>query len=1014
MALLKIFLFGSPRFELDGVPLRFGLRKVEALLVYLVVNGRRQSRDKLIDLFYPDFDRERSFANFRHDLAVLKKTIGDGQLHIDRHDIEMTPGDSLWVDVREFRLLATRSSDGQDAERSLIAAESMYLGEFLAGFHLDGCETFDEWRFFENEALKSIYTSVLERIVTLFSDRKDYGHAIEYGNKWIAHDPFDEAAHRALMRLHDARGERAAALRQYKRCKEVLARELDSEPGAETEALWRAIRNGKTQPRVSDVSHAPGIGTSTPRRRTNLRAPLTAFIGRKSDYAAVTDLLERDKVRLLTLTGTGGVGKTRLALEAAEGTAKAFEHGVFFVQLAPVSVPDRVVSAIAAALQIGELSAESGQIAADQSSDRRQFERLRDYLELKRMLLILDNFEHLLGAGPTVSELLRVCPKLKILATSREPLHLGGEHVYTVRPLETPIPGAVFESIIQCEAVQLFYERAQAVKHSFTVDRENADEVAKICVWLDGLPLAIELAAARMGIFSLSSLLERLYERSELPGESLLDLPERQRTLERVIDWSFELLAEDQQRVFRRLAVFAGDFSVATAHAICARDEERESVDVSSTLIALYEKNLIAKRENAYESRFFMLQTIGEYASRKLVEAGENEETHGRMVHEYVYFLERMESRMYGAEWKEAFDAIDAEYDNIRSVLRRLLQRRERNLGVRCAAALGWYWFRTAQFSEGSRWLEQFNLLAREEDPPAPRAKLLYHLGWIQFCLGMFLDDPKVVEYLKKSVSLWRTANDPWWLARTLARTAAVEQAFSLRGKDTLFSVDEGPGESVALARNTGDPWLISYCLVFNRLYAEAEDRGSRLRDLDEALRLARKARDSFLECRVLLALGFVYLQESEQARDLDACIKWFLMALEEARKIGDTWSQIDISWHLGVAYWHKGEIDESKKVTREGLLIAVDFGARAYCGYLVGLLEMCARKEGKWIRATRLWGAAAKLLDKRVKSFDQSFTAEEAKRRPYLLDNETGAALWDEGQAMTLDELVTCSLLED
>jgi predicted ATPase/class 3 adenylate cyclase len=493
---------------------------------------------------------------------------------------------------------------------------------------------------------------------------------------------------------------------------------------------------------------APGLPSEFPPLRTleghpnNLPLQPTLLVGREGEVAEVAERLGGEEVRLLTLTGPGGTGKTRLALQAGADLLEEFDDGVFFVSLATITHPELVPSTIAGSLGLRESAGQS------------LTETLEGYLHHKHLLLILDNFEQVLEGAPLVGELLGTCPELKVLATSRIPLRLYGEQEYPVPPLELPdlVRLPPLERLTQYEAVRLFVERAKAVKPDFEVTNDNASAVAEICVHLDGLPLAIELAAARTKLLPPQALLSRLGNRLKLLKGGATNLPARQRTLRATIDWSYELLDEDEKTLFGRLSVFAGGSTLEAIEEICDPQGELEALEVVGSLL---EKSLLRREERAGgESRFVMLETIQEYAREKLEESGEAEETRRRHAEHYLALTETAEPELLGADQGRWMRRLGTEFANLREAHAWSLEPGEgegrAGMRLRLAAAL-WRFWAAQRFEEGKVWLQT----ALERDTggfPALRAKALGALGFI---LLFQHDYERAMDALEEAIALY-------------------------------------------------------------------------------------------------------------------------------------------------------------------------------------------------------------------------------------------------------------------
>ena len=701
---LRLRLLGGLAVTLGDTPVR-GLvtTKAQALLAYLAVTGRSHPREALAALLWGDMPEEDARTSLRQVLSNLHKLLGS-HLVIDRQTVAFDRQSRYWLDVTAFLSLlqGARSRAGLGRRRRLREAVGLYRGDFLEGFFVRDAPDFDEWAAGQRERLRQLALEALDDLASHHAARGEYAAGGDYLERLLELDPWRENAHRKRMLMLAYSDRRDEALHQYHVCRRVLTDDLGEEPSQETTALYKQIRAGTLE--------APPPPRPPP---NNLAVQPTSLLGRDAELSRIADLLEDPACRLLTLVGPGGVGKTRLALEVAERVFDDFEDGVYFVSLAPIRDTELVATSITQILGIQD------------SPGRSLVDRLKDRLRNKRTLLLLDNFEHLLPAAPLVSDHLASCPQLQVLVTSRAVLHLRAEQEFAVPLLALPDLRRLPEPALleQYAAVALFIQRARAVRPDFAVTGENAAVVAEICHRLDGLPLAIELAAARVKLMSPPALLARLPAaagpQGSPPGQHRLavlaggaaDMPRRQRMLRDTIAWSSDLLSDAEQQLFRCLSVYTGGCTLEAAEAVCT---PADGLDVLEGLASLVDKSLVLRQEQPDgEVRFAMLETIREYAL-------EQREAHGeravprRHAEYYLHLAETAAAQLRGPRQATWMDRLEADLDNIRAALRWYREQHVAAEGLRLACALIWFWWTRGPRSEGRTWLQQFAALAEQ------------------------------------------------------------------------------------------------------------------------------------------------------------------------------------------------------------------------------------------------------------------------------------------------------------
>ena len=739
---------------------------------------------------------------------------------------------------------------------------------------------------------------------------------------------------------------------------------------------------GLEEPRRAALRETPS-GVSPRGSVTNLPAPPTPLVGREPEVQAVKDLIGKESVRLVTLTGPGGVGKTRLALAVAGDLTGSFADGVSFVPLTESRDERQLVSKIAQTLGVRD------------SSTTSLLESVKQYLRKNSMLLLLDNFEQLIASAPLVTELLRCSPDLKICVTSREALRLSGEHEFPVRVLPFPDPERSVrpEELGAYGAVRLFVERAHAVNPGFALSAQNGRAVAEICARLDGLPLAIELAAARIKLFSPQALLARLQSRLALLAGGARDLPARQQTMRDAIAWSYHLLSTDEQALFRRLAVFAGGSTIPAAEAVC-----QPARNALEGLTSLVDKSLLSSEEQLDgEPRFQMLQTIREFGQEALGATGEAETLRERHADFFLTLALQIGPHLSDPSPETWLDRLEAEHDNLRAALEWLTARRQAEPGLRLAVSLWRFWDMRSYFREGRERLEQLLALPESRAATALRLKGLYAAGVLAETQGDYASGRRCFE---EHLQINRAMGDTWGIANTLNNLGIL----ALRQSDHaaasgLFE------ESFALWRELDNrpAMALSLSNLGNVAHAQGDHAGARALH-EQSIALFKELRD-----QQGVALGLGHLGDVARAQDDPAAARaLYRESLGLFQKLGNKWGAANVLTELGEVALDQEDTLFAHQVFEESLVLFGDLGdRRGLVRSLEGYAELAAH-DGQAERAFRLAGAADALrqaLGAPPAPADQARLEQRLRSARQKLGERASSELWREGRAMTIEQ---------
>jgi predicted ATPase/DNA-binding SARP family transcriptional activator len=1023
---MEIRLLGPFGVTVGGVPVEekaWTRRKAKLLVKLLALQPHhRMHREQLMEALWPEQEPESAADGLYKALYVARKALGpEGSrlLATEGQQIVMSASGGLWVDAEAFEQAAhgASSASGAGAVGALESALALYTGDLLVE------DIYEDWAAGRREQLRSLRIDLLSNLARIEEARGQYDRSVERLRELVAADSVNEDAHRRLMKLYAGMGQRHLALRQYQLCCEALRRDLDAEPERATIALHERVVAGDV-PELPSIDPAAGVAPTavSPKAEpaadvaqepppSNLPRPITSFVGRSR---AVTDVRRALEVsRLVTLLGPGGVGKTRLALESAAGSHAEFPDGIWFVDLSPARDETAAMAAVAAAIGVREAK---GQTVADS---------VRAALSNKRALLVFDNCEQVVEAGAAIiDDLLQKCSTPRVLATSREPLGVAGEAVWRVPSLSLPRHdrGASVDDLLEFEATRLFLDRVRLADASFDVTDAITPIIARICHRLDGIPLAIELAAACVRAFSIEQLEARLDDRFRLlTGGARTSMP-RHRTLRAAVDWSYDLLADDERALLMVLSTFEGGWDLDDAEGVVEKDEGRRMKDesepelrnaspasdlhpssfflhpsdVMALLPRLVDKSLVVVERRDGEVRYRFLETIREYAAEKLRDAGREEAARAAHADWFLTLATRADAVRHGPDYMAWLRRLETEHDNLRAALRWARAAPARGeLALQLTTLLAYFWNLHGHWTEGRRLLDAA-LAAAPEAPLALRARALDAAGSLAQRQG---DLERARELYEQGLAI---CDDDQRIAVLCHNLAIVMR--DLGGYDRA---EELYGRSLALHRALGNRFHVATAL--NGLGVLATDRG----DLG-------RARDYFVESATILeALGNArgagaslhnIGEISVRAGDFESAAHYLERSLALAREHGFKDLAADSIGALAALADRRGEYERAEALYKESLAIFYGLGAKSGTAAVLEGLARTAAARGHAERAVCLEGAAMAVRESIGWSLPPSERAslDEALEpvRSALGEEET-SAVYARGKSMTFDEAV-------
>jgi predicted ATPase/DNA-binding SARP family transcriptional activator/DNA-binding CsgD family transcriptional regulator len=973
------------------------LRKAAALVkLVALAPGYRLHREQAMEVLWPDLGLRAASNNLRQTLHVARRTlhpdpeIASGYLSVSGEQLVLCPKGQLWVDVEAFEEAADTARRSKDPAAYRAAIE-LYSGELLPE------NRYEEWAESRRRGLRQTFHSLLVELARLYEGRgaeEELESAVQALQRVLAEEPTNEEAHVSLMRLYASSGRSGEALKQYERLSEALSGGLGAEPSASAHALREEIAAGRfpatlTEPTgllAGETVAGGGVG------KHNLPAQRSSFVGREGEMLEVKRALAM--TRLLTLTGAGGSGKTRLALEVARDLVGAYQDGVWLVELSPLSEGKLVPQAVAKAVGVPEQSARS---LAD---------ALVETLRAKEMLLVLDNCEHLVeAAARLVAVLLDSCPRLRVLATSREALSVAGESRWPVPTLTVPDPrrSSTVGELERSESARLFAERARHRHPSFTMGSENIRAVAEICRRLDGLPLAIELAAARVGTLSLEQISERLEDSLKLLTAGDRTAVPRQRTLRGALDWSHELLGEPERRLFMRLSVFAGGWTLEAAEVVASGALEG---DVLELLSGLSNKSLVVSEPTGDGGvRYRLLEPVHQYAREKLEENGNAKSVRRHHAEYFLALAEVAEPKLWGPEDAAWLQRLEAEHDNLRAALSWALEQEEGEPALRLAGALWRFWITRGYYEEGRRWFEG---ALEKGERTAARARVLAGLGHLALWQG---DLNRAKTAAQEGLKLSKEAGIEGMFAADfliiLGEVAVRTKGHNERAKELLEA-------ALVLSKVTGDRRCIAWSLGSLANVSSSQGDHERAKELyEEGLALSRELGGVETIGAQLLSLGYEFLLEGDHERAAALNEEAAALLRNRGYRTGLEYAVDNLGW----AALMRGDYERAAELFDESIVLCKELGDKSTAAESLEGLACAAAARGEAERVARLFGAAQGLYE--AEGYHHT-PRERAIREPYLadarsrLDGEVWETKLEEGRAMTLEEAMGYALSEE
>jgi predicted ATPase/DNA-binding SARP family transcriptional activator len=1012
-SVLKIKLLGTFEVEQDGTLLSSDVwpqRKTHLLLkLLLTARGQFFSQDQLIEALFPELGLEKGARSLRSRVSELRRVFepklkhGSGSRYIFHENAKgyaFTKEIACWVDADDFEeeINLAHQAEGRGRWREALQHYEHAIGLYRDDYLID--DLYEDWTIPPRERWRELYLKALARLAECYARFRQFPQAIAACQRVLEREAWHEGIYRQKILYHYHAGEYAEALHTYQACLEALESHLQVKPAVETQTLYKQLEQ-------HEVPVLPTVYAN------NLPQSLSSFVGREREIAEIRELIlsvgangRSPLHRLVTLTGIGGSGKTRLALSVASELLREFADGVWWVDFSPQSDPTLLSQTIARALGLRETSGCS------------LIETLEEYLSAKQALIILDNCEHMIErCAEFITRVLRGSTTLQILATSRESLGISGEIRWPVTPMALPEQGPLppLKVLQQYESISLFVERALESTRDFKLTPESAVHVVQICRQVEGLPLAIELAAARLRVLSLEEITEGLTKNFHLLSGHARGFAYRHQTIAAMMDWSYRLLSEPEQKLLRALSVFRGGFLLEAAKEICknqtnqilsaktssSRSYAQETDEIFDLLTHLVEKSLVVVARRGKETRYRLLETVREYSQEKLIELAEQNALQQKHLDYFLALVLQAEPELQGEKQDSWFERFSQEHDNFRAALTWSLQSNEekiREKGLQLMSIFWRFWYGVGYLSEGRQWLEQI-LEATPNALATVRAKTLNGLG-------------SILHFLRESARARACYEESLLLQRQLGNQRSVAASLINLG---ALSCDQGDyagaqnflTEGLALSRALGDQFMIGYAL--NHLGRAAFDQGdfeTARTHYAEGLPLLREAGNKPGVAWLLNNLGAI----ASSRGDHRAAHPYFEESLQMHREAGNKLGMALALDNLGMGALARGDLGAAQKFHHESLNLFRELGDKQGMVYGLEGFASFALAQTNVESAARLLGAASALRESigfLISPREREHHEEKIRTVKHQLGERLFEQLWSEGRAISLEKLL-------